>query len=122
MAEVTTLFPITKKLLAEMKRQRLELGISQAQLAQKVGTTRARIKRIECGEIKRLEGKEIERLTSALKVTASRTGGGQPAAAPKKSLRDKTMKARAARAVLEQYGLLDVTVRDLLNAYETKVD
>lgn len=103
--------PITPALADKMKRAREAQSISQSELATRVKVPRARIKRIECHELGTLEANEYGRLMVALGITKRRVR--KPSTKTKDG---KKMRVRAARAVLAENGLLDVTLGELLRA------
>lgn len=102
--------PITTTLANRMRKARESRELSQAELARKVRVPRARIKRIECHELETIDAGEYTRLAAALGISKRRKKKAPKA--PKTGARK--MRIRAARAVLEENGLLDVTLGDLL--------
>jgi ribosome-binding protein aMBF1 (putative translation factor) len=102
---------ITTSVANRMRKARTTRGLSQSELAKRVRVPRARIKRIECHELESLDAGEYARLATALGMT--RRVAKKKATKRNKREQEK-MRVRAARAVLEQNGLLDVTLGDLL--------
>ena len=103
---------ITSALATKMRKAREAQSISQSELGRRGKVPRARIKRLECHELSSIDAHEYGRLTVALGMTKQAV---KKKAVKKKSVADKKkMRVRAARAVLEQHGLLEVTLGELL--------
>jgi DNA-binding XRE family transcriptional regulator len=114
----------------KLRKARERADLSQSALAKKAGVPRARIKRIECHELETVKTEEYESILVALGLStksASRArtraakaeakSGARKATKSGERLSDKLsrkMRVRTARAVLEEHGLLDVTLGELL--------
>jgi len=114
---------ITTTLANQMRKAREAKSISQSELGKKVRVPRARIKRIECLELSSIDAGEYARLVVALgitkkkvkKATKKKVASSPAKKASSSSTRERRkMRIRAAKAVLEQHGLLDVTLGELL--------
>jgi len=102
---------ITTTTARRIKKARTDRGLSQADLAKRVRVPRARIKRIECLELETIDAGEYARVATALGLTRRKA---KKKAAKRSKREARKIRIRAARAVLEQNGLLDVTLGDLL--------
>ena len=97
---------LTATKVGKLKKARADLGMSQAQVAAKAKVPRARVKRIESGELQTVDEGEYGRLLLALEIVKPR---------PRKSQLKHGARTRAkVRRALEREGLLDVTLGDLL--------
>jgi transcriptional regulator with XRE-family HTH domain len=101
---------ITSTLATRMKKARKDRGLSQRELAKRVRVPRARIKRIECEELETLDAGEYARLATALGFVKRKA---KKRAVRRSKKETQRVRIRAARAVLEENGLLDVTLGDL---------
>lgn len=90
--------PLTPDAARLIRRRREAAGLSQLELAQRVGVPRAQIKRIEAVEVASIDVELGRKILGAL-------------GAKKKQTRRKQAKLVQA---LERAGLLDWTLRDLL--------
>lgn len=97
---------MTAATATKMRKARESLGITQAEVARRAKVPRARVKRIEGQELATIDEGEYGRLLVALGITKKRKPASKQGT-PK-------MRARAARALLEKHGLLDVTLGELL--------
>lgn len=103
---------VTTSLANKVRRAREGRSLSQSELASRVKVPRARIKRLECMELSTIDAGEYARLVVALGLTKKKA---KKKAVKKRSVRDqKKMRVRAAKAVLKQHGLLEVTLGELL--------
>ena len=105
--------PMTTTLANKMRKAREGQKISQAALAKRVRVPRARIKRIECHELESIDAGEYARLVATLGIIKRKAK--KKAVRSTRSVKEqRKMRIRAARAVLEQNNLLEVTLGELL--------
>jgi transcriptional regulator with XRE-family HTH domain len=110
----------------DIKIRREELGLSQQDLADKVGVKRSRIKRLEAFEVGMVDSMLLERIARTLGKPKSKGSKQLPRESPNATLKTKDRTKpqllepypkrmrRKLRAALEKCGLLDRTLRELL--------
>lgn len=96
---------LSQTMATRIRKARQKKGLTQADLAKQCKVPRARIKRIEGLEMNTVDSREYARITKTLGLRKSRL----PSPTDRKKIR-----VEAARKVLEENGLLDLTLRDLL--------
>lgn len=114
---VTT--PLTATMARSFRKRRKEKGLSQSDLAEKVGVKRAQIKRIEGNEVSELETRLVSRIDRALGGAVSRSSGakssrGSSARKARGAGKSRRPSRRELKKLLEREGLLDLTLRELL--------
>lgn len=112
---MTERIPINNFMSSRVRKARTTQGLSQQWLAQTARVPRARIKRIECNELQTVDLKEYKRICKTLGIPVAVKKAKKKAASKKKARAQHPGTRRAVLRLLEEAGVLDMTLRELIS-------
>jgi len=108
-----TRIPLTNRLSSRIKKAREKSGLSQSALGRLAKVPRARIKRIECRELKTISRKEYTSLCNKLKISVL-LPTFPSSTARKQAAKVSHPTRRTMLRLLDEAGVLDMTLRELI--------